>query len=895
MKIRPKNMVCKVLLGAAVFGALWLGTPASVGAREKTDGEESKVIEKYRLRNGLTVVIREHHSSPVVAVQAWVKAGSTTEPASRAGMSHILEHMAFKGTKRRGPGEIAREVEGLGGEINAYTSFDHTVYHITISGRYLENAMDLLADTLGNSVFDAEELAREKEVVLEELRMNEDNPGRVNSKALFREAFQVHPYGRPVIGYADTIRKATRKDLVSYFTRYYYPGNMVLVITGDVDPVKARPMIERTFGSLKGHAAPPEKRPAEPPQKGIRVKIQEREAKRVYIDLGFHGPSMRSREVFAWDLLSTILGGGQTSRLYREVKDNRGLVDSISAYSYTPRDPGILLVGATGSADKAREALRESLRQIFRMASEPPEGEELARAKTGAESDFLYSLESQASLARHVGFFETTLGDGGFERKYLEGIRSVSAADIRSAARRHLKPGNLSVSLVVPRGDGSILSESEVKALAEEAYREAMRETPKAGRARNGTVAREVLENGIRVVVREDRSVPVVAVEAGFLAGLRAEPADKGGLSAITAEMLTKGTRERSAREISEAVENIAADLSGFSGRNSFGLRGKFLRKDLEQGFRLFTESLRWPIFPAEELEKKRTEVLGRLSLLKDDMTQSVFLLFLARHYGEHPYARNPLGTEESVRAISREDVAAFYGRISDPRNLVIAVSGDIGTEEALSIVRKAFGDLPRKEGFVPIGPMPVPEAREILRAEERREKEQAHFVIGYTGARFTDPDRHALDLLGAALAGQGGRLFTNLRDRKSLAYSVTSFSSEQIDPGFFAFYMGTSADKLEGAIRDTLKEIEEVEKHGVTPEEFERAKRWTIGRYEIGLQSNLSYADKMMYYELYGVGYEETFRTPEKIEAVTLEEVNRAARKVLGTGRYTIAILRGK
>jgi zinc protease len=447
----------------------------------------------------------------------------------------------------------------------------------------------------------------------------------------------------------------------------------------------------------------------------------------------------------------------------------------------------------------------------------------------------------------------------------------------------------------VPPGDGGILTEAEVRKIAGEAWKEAeARGASKAGGA-GAIVRKELLENGIRVIVRENRAVPVVAVEAGFLGGLRAEPLEKNGISGMTAEMLTKGTKERSAREISEAVEGMAADLSGFSGRNSIGLQARFLRKDVEQGFRLFSESLRGPTFPQEELEKKRQEILGRLKLQKDNLTQSAFLLFLATHYGDHPYARNPLGKEEAIRAMTREDLESFYGRWADPRNLVIAVSGDIGVEEALSAVRKAFGDLPRRKDYVPIGPMPVPVLSEARLGEEQREKQQAHFVIGYTGARFTDPDRYALDMLGAALAGQGGRLFTNLRDRKSLAYSVTSFSSEQVDPGFFAFYMGTSADKLDGAIADTLKEIEAVRKDGVTREEFERAKKWMIGTYEIGLQSNSSYAGNMLHNELYGAGYEETFRAPDRIQAVTLEDVNRVAARLLDTERYTLAVLRGK
>jgi zinc protease len=865
---------------------------AIAGGATPSAGEEM-LVEKYVLGNGLTVVIRPNPSSPVVAVQAWVKAGSTTEAEARAGMSHILEHMAFKGTKRRGPGEIAREVESVGGEINAYTSFDQTVYHITISGRFLENALDVLSDTLENSVFDAGELSRELEVILEEVRMSEDNPGRVMSKALFREAYRVHPYGRPVIGYVDTIGKTTRDDLVGYFNTWYVPGNMVLVIAGGVDPKTSRPLIEKTFGKLPPRPVPKGAIPAEPRQEGMRVVLKEKDARRVYLEMGFHGPSMADPDVYAWDLLSMILGSGETSRLYRQVKDGKGLVDSVYASSYTPRDPGLLFVGATLSSEKAKEALREMLLETFRTAVSVPEGPELARAKTATETDFLYSLESQSALARHVGFYETTLNDAAFERIYLRKIRAVTAEDILAVAKKYLAPENLTVSAVLPSGQGAFLAEEDVRKIVREARDAAF--APSGVEEKKPSVVKEVLPNGIRVIVRENRAIPVVAVEAGFLAGVRGEPKEQGGVSGLTAGMLTKGTSRRSAREISEAIENMGADLSGYSGRNSFGLQGKFLRRDFEQGFRLFAESLREPAFPAEELEKKRRETLGALKQQKDQLTQTTFLLFLAAHYGDHPYARNPVGTENSILSMTSADLKGFYERWADPRNMVISVSGDIGAAEALDAVRKAFGDFAARPGYRPMGALPVAPPDAVRKVEERREKQQAHFVIGYPGARFTDPDRYALDVLGSALAGMGGRLFVNLRDKKSLAYSVTSFSSEQVDPGFFAFYMGTSADKLDGAIVDTLKEIGEVKRDGVTREELDRAKKWMIGSYEIGLQSNSSYADKMVYNELYGVGYEETFAAPEKIAAVTLEDVNRLAATVLDVDKYTIAILRGK
>jgi len=588
-----------------------------------------------------------------------------------------------------------------------------------------------------------------------------------------------------------------------------------------------------------------------------------------------------------------ILGSGETSRLYRGVKDGKGLVDSVNASSYTPRDAGLLFVGGTLSPEKARAALKEILLETFRMAAAPPEGAELARAKTATETDFLYSLESQSALARHVGFYETTLNDASFERTYLRKIRAVTADDIRATAKKYLSPGNLTVSAVLPAGKGGLLPAEEVRAIAREAFAEAT--APPASAEKKRTVVKEVLANGIRVIVRENRAVPVVAVQAGFLAGVRGEPKDKGGVSGLTAGMLVKGTAHRTAREISEAVENMAADLSGYSGRNSFGLQGKFLQRDFEKGFGLFAESLLEPAFPADELEKKRIETLGAIKQQKDQLAQATILLFLGAQYGDHPYGRNPLGTENSVRAMTPADLNAYYERWADPRNMVIAVSGDIDAGEALAAVRKAFGGMPRRPGYAALGSLPVPSHDAVLKVEERRDKQQAHFVIGYTGARFTDPDRYALDVLGSALAGMGGRLFVNLRDKKSLAYSVTSFSSEQVDPGFFAFYMGTSMEKLDGAIDDTLAEIADVKKGGVTRDEFERAKKWMIGTYEIGLQSNGSYADKMVYNELYGTGYEETFAAPEKIAAVAFEDVNRLAASVLDPDKYTIAILRGK
>ena len=416
---------------------------------------------------------------------------------------------------------------------------------------------------------------------------------------------------------------------------------------------------------------------------------------------------MSDPDVYAWDLLSMILGSGETSRLYHVVKDQKGLVDSVYASSYTPKDPGLLFIGGVMSPDKTNDALREILLETFKTVAAPPEGPELSRAKTSTETDFVYSLESVSALARLVGFYETTLNDAAFEQTYLRKIRAVTAEDILAVAKKYLSPENLTVSMVLPTGQPAVEDPETIRKIAKEAFETAT--APAKEKEEKAAVVKEVLPNGIRVIVREDHAVPVVAVEAGFLAGLRAEPADKGGVAGLTAGMLTKGTKNRSAREISEAVENMGAELSGYSGRNTFGLQGKFLRRDFQQGFRLFTESLREPTFPAEELEKKRREALGALKQQKDQLTQAAFLLFLETHYDGHPYARNPLGTEQSLREMTPGDLKDYYQRWADPRNMVIAISGDIEAQEALEAVRKAFGDFPKRAGFKPLGALPVP------------------------------------------------------------------------------------------------------------------------------------------------------------------------------------------
>ena len=281
---------------------------------------------KTVLDNGLTVVIEEERSAPVVSMQMWVKVGSADESKKIAGISHVFEHMLFKGTKTKPVGQIASMVESVGGDINAYTSFDNTVFHLTIPSRHFSTGLDVISDAVQNSSMDPEELKKELEVVLEEIRMNEDNPGRRLFKSILGTAYNVHPYGRPVIGYVDTVSTFTRKEIMDFYRTWYVPNNMVLVIAGDVDRNEAVNAIKAAFKDFRKSPLPKRNRPAEPEQKEMRDKLFNMTVQDAQLGMAFHIPSVKNEDTYAIDVLQMVLSGGETSRLYKRLKIEDELV-----------------------------------------------------------------------------------------------------------------------------------------------------------------------------------------------------------------------------------------------------------------------------------------------------------------------------------------------------------------------------------------------------------------------------------------------------------------------------------------------------------------------------------------------------------------------------------------
>jgi zinc protease len=336
----------------------------------------------------------------------------------------------------------------------------------------------------------------------------------------------------------------------------------------------------------------------------------------------------------------------------------------------------------------------------------------------------------------------------------------------------------------------------------------------------------------------------------------------------------------------------MAGSLNGFSGYNSFGLTFTFLSEHFEEAFHLLTEVIRQPSFDKEEMERRRRLILASIQQQEDELARLVFKLFRKTLYEKHPYRMDTLGTLDSIQRLTQKDLKEYYQRMVIPENMVLTVVGDVDQKQVVLAIKKGLGDFKREPLLTP-SILQEPPLQKKRQAEMVKVKEQAHFVLGFLGVSFHHPDSYALTVLGAALSGQGGRLFSELRDKESLAYALGFMAQPNLDPGFIGVYMGTHPNKLETAIEAVLRELKKVRDEGLTEEEVDRAKKYLIGNFEIGLQTNGAQASQMSLDELYGLGFDHYQKYPQEIQKVTQEDVNRVAKKYFNLETYAIAIIR--
>ncbi len=825
------------------------------------------------LENGLEVLVAPDSSSPVVALQLWVKAGSIHEdPLLGSGLSHYLEHMAFKGPAGELKGAIPREVEKLGGDINAYTSHDRTVYLITVPSARWRPALELLRPLVFEMDFLPEEVESEREVIIREINMGRDDPGRRLQHLLWRTAYRVHPYRFPVIGYREIFRRVTREQLLDYYRKWYVPNNMILVGAGDLPGEEFLTAAEEIFGTIPPGPFPAAPIPAEPAQAGPRRAAESMDVAQTRIAFGFHVPSLHSPDIYPLDVLAILAGDGRSSELHRELREERELVYSIGAYSHTPLYPGLFVVQARAEPEKvpkAKEAVREILRRYREREVSP---EELARARARVTAGYLQALTTAEGRARVLGNNLRTAGSADFHQTYLAGIAAVTPDDVRRVAERYLIEENLTVVRIEPAAEADpVLPEPPEVELE---------------------VEKTVLPNGLTVLVGPDRSLPLVSIRMVFPGGPLVEDTPGSGVSQLVSRLLLQGTEARTALEIAREIEDYGGSISSHSARNSLGISLDVLSSRTGSALEVLSDVVANAAFPPEEVEKERNALLAEIAAEEDDPRSLAGRLLREELFGDHPYRFSTLGTAEGVAGLTREELAAFRDRVLTASNGVLAVYGDTDPEEVLAVITGLFRDLPSGERLQPAGRHPSPPSGERLKVLAKEDITQSVVFQGFGGAAVGDPDRYALEFLGSVFSGLASPLFARVRIEGGMAYYVGAYQILGLDPGAFVFYAGTVPGQEEEVLEAFRAEAERARRGEFLPGELERVRDRLLGRFSFGRQTAGQRAFAAALDELYGLGYDNWRLYRERISGLTDEDLARAARKYFTGEDQAVAIV---
>lgn len=833
--------------------------------------KSNEPLRRFVLDNGLICLVKEDPSAPVAAVQIWVGTGAVDENEYLgAGLSHFVEHMIFKGTPSRPVGRITREIDDAGGEINAYTAHDRTVFHVTLPSAQWMTGLEVLADAVMNASFPKNEWARERDVILREFAMGRDNPGREVSELLWSTAYRVHPYQYPIIGYEDVFRSTTRDDLVTFFRRNYVPDNMIAVVVGDVKADEVEAGLRRVLGPFKRRVRPPAPLPEEPPQIAPRFARKTGPYQVSRLLWAYHTVALSHPDVAALDVLANIVGSGRSSRLVRKIKEEQKLVYEIDAWSATPKDPGLFGISATFDPTNETRVIQAIQAELDRWAAGAFTRDELEKARRTLLVGELSSLQEMDGQAYSYASGEFYAADPRFSEQYLANIEGVDAAALKSVARRYLRPENRSLVILSP-----------VQAAAPAA-------APAGGAATN--VRKLVTAAGMPLIVREDHRLPFVHLCAALGGGLLAENEGNNGITKLMSDLLIRGTTTRSAEEIAAAVDQLGGSLSPYSGRNSFGLQARCLTQDAGTFMDLLADSLLRPTFPDNELGKQRVVQLAAIRQQRESpffVAQDALRQTLFPH---HPYRLDPAGRAEAVRALTRDALREHFRRLVVSGNLVLSIFGDITPGEALALADKALADIPR--GPAPKLALAPAEPKLPARIKKREKKEQTILLVGYPSVTVGDPRVDALAVIENALSGLSSDLSTQVRERRGLVYFIGAFSVPGVEPGLFAAYAGTHEGAAATVERLIDREVARIAKQGLRDDVLQRAREQIIAARQMSLQDNGGLAQACALDELYGLGYDHTLKTEERMRALTPEDVRQAAASLFKPDRRAVSLV---
>ena len=859
-------------------------------------------VRRVRLPNGLTALIRRDSTAPVVAIVTHVKAGYFDETDDVAGIAHVLEHMYFKGTPTLGVGEIPRATKAAGGYLNAGTIYDQTSYYTVLPASGFVRGLEIQCDAFANSSIDAGELARELEVIIQEAKRKEDNPSAVAVETLYALLHDAHRMRRWRIGREEGLRALTRDHLMRFYRNFYRPGNTILSVVGDVDVNAAAREIERVYGTLPDAPVTPSPGPAEPPHDDFRYRDLAGDIAQTQLAIGWRTPGTLDADTVLLDLAATMLGTGRASRLYRAVRERR-LVASIGASNYTPTEIGVFTIHAEGPPSSAADAAGEAWAQLAAMRDVGVHEGELLRARRVIESQWLRRLETMEGQATYLAEWEA-LGAWTLGGAYFAGLQGATSDLVTAAMRRHLGAGCAGVVVYRPRSTPPIAADAgalrailegvrahPVVAPASAPEAPAIRTTRASLEREEGGVQLFRTAHGVPVLVRPRPGSPLVHLGVFAAGGASDEHESVAGLTTLMARTALKGTARRRAEQIAEEAELLGGSIAAHVGVEQLGWTLSVPARRADAAMELLADVVQEPAFPAGALETERAVATSDLALMRDDMYRYPMRLLTQAAFAGHPYGIPVSGYEHTLAAIDAGQLSSWHlARVLSGATVIVIV-GDVDAPVVASRAASLFALL---EGGAP-NAIAAPEwpSRGVAVAEDR-EKAQTALALAFPCADRASDARWVAGMIAGVASGLGGRFFEELRDKRSLAYTVQAFPSVRRRAGMFVSYIATSPAQEETARRGLRREFARLCESEVSAGELSMAQEYAIGAYAISRQSGASVLGDIVDAWVLGRGLAELDEHDARVRAVTRRAMRELARKYFDESRSVEAVVRG-
>lgn len=777
-----------------------------------------------RLPNGLSVYIIRDKRFPLVCTRLYVRTGSANEDARQAGISHVLEHMVFKGTDQRPKGQVAKDVEERGGYLNAATSFDQTYYLTDMPAAHWRMGMDVVKDMAFHATLDPEELESEKKVIISELEGDDDTPRSRLFESLQTATLKNTPYGRPIIGFKETINAITAQDLRDYIERWYQPQNMMLLVAGDIDPREVLAYAQELFGELRnsGDLDSPAPVDAATAPGGPRVEIVRGPWNKVYVGLGFPAPALSDARSVQLDVLGYLLGGDGTSLLQKKYRYEKQWVESIAAGNMSLARAGLFLITAQLDAEKLGMFMEELTGDLARLDVRKFGDDALTRARFNLADSMDRAGETLNGLASWRGTVQFELGGREAERNLRLTLSNVDAAQLESARREWLRPERLRVRILAPQ-DAAL---PDAAALLDKLWPVPPAAGAAAQEKAGGGAEYLDLGAGRALILHPDPAVPYTAISFMMPGGNALLSPERQGLANLTAAVLKDGSGNRSAQGMERFLAERAASLGTAAGLQTFTISLTGPSRFNDDYCALLREMLEKPRFEEKEVRREARLMLSALRQRQDNPVGYLFSRLNGFLYPGHVYGYDPLGTPDRLARYSRADVRAFWDE-QRVQPWVLSVAGTFDRDAMLAFARTL--PKPSAEGVRVDEPRWSDAKKLELRLPGRN---QAYLALNYKAVPRDHEDAPALMLLQSLLSGQSGLLFNDLRDEQGLGYTVTALYRSMPETGSMLFYIGTTPEKVEQAREGFARVIESLKDEEVSPEQLKAALNRLEGGY---------------------------------------------------------------